>query len=106
VTQIPPIFAALQELENQAPGTWYVNILATYPEHRGKGLATRLLGAAERLAAETRRTGLSLIVVDANAEARRLYARFGFRDAASRPMVKDGWEGRGEYWLLLTKPLR
>lgn len=33
--QMPPIFVPLQELENLAPRTWYVNVLATYPEYRG-----------------------------------------------------------------------
>ena len=29
------ILVPLQELEDLAPGTWYVNVLATYPRHRG-----------------------------------------------------------------------
>jgi hypothetical protein len=32
--QMPPIFVPLQELENLAPQTWYVNVLATYPAYR------------------------------------------------------------------------
>ena len=42
--RMPAMFVPLQELENLAPGTWYVNVLATYPEHRGQGYGTRLLG--------------------------------------------------------------
>jgi ribosomal protein S18 acetylase RimI-like enzyme len=103
--QMPPMFVPLQELENLAPGTWYVNVLATYPDYRGRGYGTRLLDIAERLAAASGRSGLSIIVSDANAGARRLYQRPGCAEIAMRPMVKDGWEGRGENWVLLAKRL-
>ena len=33
----PALFRPLQELENQALDSWYVNVLACYPEHRGEG---------------------------------------------------------------------
>ena len=101
--QMPPIFVPLQELENLAPRTWYVNVLATYPEYRGLGYGTRLLGIADRLAAATGRTGLSIIVSDANAGARRLYERCGYYELAMRPMVKERWENVGENWVLLVK---
>ena len=100
---MPAMFVPMQELENLAPRTWYVNVLATYPEHRGKGYGARLLAIAERLAADTKRAGLSIIVSDANAGGRRLYDRSGYREIAKRPMVKDGWEGPGENWVLLVK---
>ena len=69
------MFVPLQELENLAPGTWYVNVLAAYPEERGKGHGTALLGVAEQLAADAGRRGLSIIVSDTNTGARRLYER-------------------------------
>jgi ribosomal protein S18 acetylase RimI-like enzyme len=101
--QMPPMFVPLQELEDLAPGTWYVNVLATYPPYRGRGYGTRLLGVAERLAAATGRTGLSIIVSDANRGARRLYERCGYAEAARRPMVKERWESPGQNWALLIK---
>jgi ribosomal protein S18 acetylase RimI-like enzyme len=101
--QMPPMFVPLQELENTAPRTWYVNVLATYPQYRGQGYGTRLLGIADRLAAATARTGLSIIVSDANAGARRLYERCGYRELAMRPMIKERWENPGENWVLLVK---
>ena len=63
---MPAMFVPLQELENLAPGTWYVNVLAAYPEHRGKGHGTALLGVADQLGADAGRRGLSIIVSDAN----------------------------------------
>jgi ribosomal protein S18 acetylase RimI-like enzyme len=100
---MPPMFVPLQELENLAPDSWYVNVLAAYPEYRGKGLGARLLGIAEALARETGKRSLCLIVSDANEGARRLYLRQGYREAGARPIVKGNWVTEGRNWLLLTK---
>ncbi len=100
---LPAMFVPLQQLEDLVPGTWYVNVLATYKEHRGKGYGAGLLSIAEQLAADTNRTGLSIIVSDANHGARRLYERQGYAEIASRPMVKDSWHNPGENWVLLRK---
>lgn len=102
---MPPMFVPLQQLEDLAPATWYVNVLATDPEHRSQGHGAALLSIAERLAVETGRRGLSLIVSDANVGARRLYERMGYREIAARPMVKDDWQNDGENWLLLVREL-
>jgi ribosomal protein S18 acetylase RimI-like enzyme len=93
----------LQELENLACGTWYVNVLAAYPEHRNHGHGTRLLGIAETLMRSSGSKGLSIIVSDANRGACRLYERFGFERAATRAMVKEQWENAGENWLLMDR---
>ena len=103
--EMPSMFVPLQELEDLAPGTWYVNVLATYPEYRGTGFGSALLGIAEDLARETGKHGLSIIVSDGNPGAVRLYERTGYERRATRPMVKDDWENPGENWILLVKPL-
>lgn len=100
---MPPMFVPLQELENLAPNTWYINVLAAYPEHRGCGYGTELLKIADELAGATGKAGLSLIVSDANKDARRLYLRCGYEEAGRRPMVKNGWRNEGQNWILLTK---
>jgi len=102
---MPAVFRPLQELENLAPGTWYVNVLAVLPAQRGKGLGGRLLEAADALGRASCKRGMSVIVSDANPGARRLYERCGYREAGSRPMVKEGWRNDGRNWVLLTKPL-
>ena len=102
---MPAMFVPLQELENLVPGTWYVNVLATYPEYRGKGYGSGLLSIGEQLAANTGRSGLSIIVSDANTGARRLYERSGYVELATRPMVKESWENAGENWVLLERKL-
>jgi len=100
---MPAMFAPLQELENLAPGSWYVNVLAAYPEERGRGHGTALLGLADRLAAELGHAGMSIIVADTNTGARRLYERSGYREAARRAMVKEQWQHPGAEWVLLVK---
>jgi len=100
---MPAMFVPLQELENLAPSTWYVNILAVLPRHRGQGLGARLLAVADATGRRLGKHGMSVIVADGNPGARRLYERCGYRLVAARPMVKDGWTGAGANWLLLTK---
>jgi ribosomal protein S18 acetylase RimI-like enzyme len=99
----PAMFQPLQALENRALGTHYVNVLATYPEFRRRGVATRLLEEAERQGAGA--PGLSLIVASGNAAARRLYAAFGFEAVAEEAIVKEGWSTESEHWVLMLKPL-
>lgn len=102
---MPAMFVPLQELENLAPNSWYVNVLAVYPAHRRQGLGRALLTVADEKASQLDLPGLSVIVSDANKAARRLYLGCGYREAGARPMVKDGWQGSGRNWLLLTKSL-
>jgi ribosomal protein S18 acetylase RimI-like enzyme len=102
---MPPAFVPLQELENLAPASWYVNVLAAYPEYRGQGLGTKLLAVADGNAAGRGLPGLSVIVSNANEGARRLYQRCGYRETATRPMVKDGFETEGTAWVLMTRTL-
>lgn len=104
-SDMPPMFVPLQQLEDMAPGTWYVNVLATYPEHRGRGFGRGLLDLAEAIAADLGKSGMSIIVSDANPGARRLYERQGYIEEAKRPMVKSGWQNSGANWVLLVKDL-
>ena len=100
----PAITVPWQEMRNQACGAWHVTALAAYPEHRGRGLGSALLGIAERLRQASGANGISLLVVDSNAGARRLYERCGFRQAASRPMAKGNWTNPpGDECLLLIR---
>jgi len=103
LNDVPAMVAPLYELEHLAPGTWYVNVLATFPEFQGNGIGTELLHVAETLARDSQCAGLSLIVSDANVGARRLYERHGYGEQATRPIVKEDWEHAGQNWVLLAK---
>jgi len=100
---MPAMFVPLQELENVAPSTWYINVLAAQPRFRGQGLGTKLILTAEEKAIEAGCKGLSIIVADANSGARSLYERLGYDVQATRPMVKEDWESPAANWVLLTK---
>ena len=99
----PPMFVPLLELENLAAGTWYVNAVATFPAVRGLGVGSRLMERAEQQASALGLRGTSLIVSDANRDARRLYERLGYESVASRPMVREQWRNEGENWVLMIK---
>jgi ribosomal protein S18 acetylase RimI-like enzyme len=102
---LPPMFVPLQELENLAADTWYINVIGVVPKFRNLGLGAKLLTLADETARARGKSGTSLIVADANLGARRLYARSGFREQASRKTIKEAWQSDSENWLLLTKEL-
>lgn len=95
----------LVELEAYAPRSWYVNVLATFPEHRGKGLGSWLLAEAERLARASSSNGLSLIAAEENHGAVRLYERVGYAKRERRPLAPYPGCPHGGDWVLMTKPL-
>jgi ribosomal protein S18 acetylase RimI-like enzyme len=96
-------FRPMVELEAEAAGHWYVNVLAVYPEHRGTGVGAALLDHAGRLGRASPK-GMAIIVFSGNEGAQRLYARLGYRVAGRRNFSgPPGFKGGGEL-LLLTKP--
>lgn len=102
---LPEILHPLEELERRVPRTWYLNVLATYPRARGKGLGARLVGLAETFAQNQGLSGVSMIVADQNVGALRLYERLGYGEVARAEMVKMDWESPSSEWILLKKPL-
>lgn len=101
----PPVFVPLLELEALAPGSWYLNILATYEAFRGRGLGSALLAHAEAVAAAGGYDTISLIAADTHGDALRLYRATGYREQARRPVIKGDWRADANEWILFTKPL-
>jgi ribosomal protein S18 acetylase RimI-like enzyme len=85
--ELPDLLRPLEELEQKVPGTFYINILAAYPEFRGRGLGTTLLEIAPALASDAGCSELSLEVFEQNEGAVRLYERYGYREIARLPAV-------------------
>lgn len=98
---MPAMLVPLSELENLALRTHYVNAMAVFDGCRGQGVATALLDRVGRNAGPA---GMSLIVSDANLAARRLYERLGYRETARRRLVRGGWDGPGDTWVLMIRP--
>jgi ribosomal protein S18 acetylase RimI-like enzyme len=103
--ETPPIFVPLLELEALAPGSWYLNVLATYAEHRGKGLGSALLAKAEDIARNASLQSISLIAENTHQNALRLYRANGYQEIARRPVVKGDWQVDATDWILFVKPL-
>jgi hypothetical protein len=98
---MPAMFVPLQELENLAPGAWYVNVLAAYPEHRGRGHGT----ASSPLPRSSRLTPPPAVEhhrLRRNEGARRLYRAPRYRGSPAGK-VKEDWDGPGTHWVLLVK---
>ncbi|MEM9467783.1 MAG: ribosomal protein S18-alanine N-acetyltransferase [Actinomycetota bacterium] len=63
----------------------HVTNVATHPDHRGRGHATRLLVELLRAGAESGATASTLEVRAADRATHRVYARFGFAPSGVRP---------------------
>jgi ribosomal protein S18 acetylase RimI-like enzyme len=102
---IPAIVHPLVRLEAKAPGSWYVNVLATFPEFRRKGIGARLLAIAEERAREQRAPSLSVIVGGWNESAARLYTSAGYAALASeKAILFPGCPHHGD-WVLMVRSL-
>jgi ribosomal protein S18 acetylase RimI-like enzyme len=102
----PDIVRPLVRLEAKAPGSWYVNVLATFPEFRRQGIAGRLLEIAEEKAREAGAPSLSVIVASWNAPAARLYTSAGYAGLARETALPfPGCPHQGD-WLLMVKPIK
>ena len=80
-----PVLRPYAELEDA--GSYYVSGVALFPDHRGQGIGTALLGAAHERATSLRLPRASLICFEMNEDAMRLYKRFGYQEFARRPLV-------------------
>ena len=106
LADMPQLVQPLVKLEARAPGSWYVNVLATLPEFRRQGIAAKLLEVAESKGKEAGAPSLSVIVGSWNQAAARLYRRAGYDVRASEPAIPfPGSPHKGD-WVLMVKPLR
>jgi len=102
---LPEMVRPLVELEAKAPGSWYVNVLATFAEFRGHGIGARLLALAEERGREQRATSASMIVASENTGAMRLYARSGYKEVARARVVEFPGCAHSGDWVLMVKPI-
>lgn len=76
--ECPTFIRPLIELEQLVPGSFYINMLATYPEFRNKGIGTELMAIVDDLAKESKCKIISVEVFEQNEGALRLYQRLGY----------------------------
>ncbi|MEM8644191.1 MAG: GNAT family N-acetyltransferase [Pseudomonadota bacterium] len=99
-------FQPVVRLAAQAPGTWYIDVIAGFPEFRGYGLGSKLLVLAASKAEEIGAPGNSLVVGSWNTGATRLYERCRFEPAAREPAIFPSSYPQSGDWILMTRPLR
>lgn len=99
------IVAPLIALSDAATGTWYVNVLAVYPEFRGHGVGAALLERMVQAGIDAGAREMSLITEDDNA-AVRLYQRSGFAERERRLFVPfETSVKRDGHWILMVRSL-
>lgn len=81
--ELPPPIEPFVELEKHSVGTWYINALAVFAEHRNKNLGSGLMHQAEQSAIASGYSAMSIQVYGQNAGAVKLYHRLGYRPVAS-----------------------
>ena len=105
ISEYPSVVRPLVNLESKAPGSWYINAIATFNEYRGKGVAKLLMADTEQRALSFGCRTLSLIVASENVVAKKLYESLGFRVIKSSPVVPLPDSSQKGDWLLMTKQI-
>lgn len=75
-----PVLAPYSKLEED--NSYYICGMALFPEHRGRGIGTKLLELAETHARDKGFDRTSLIVFEQNAGAKRLYDKAGYAEVS------------------------
>ncbi|WP_192357566.1 GNAT family N-acetyltransferase [Mesorhizobium mediterraneum] len=105
ISDLPPLYEPLLELESIAAGTWHLMTLAVYPEFRKQGIGSMLLKRAEALSVSSGCSIISIMANSANEGACRLYLNSGYTLNERRPCIpfpnsEDHWE-----WFLFQKSI-
>lgn len=102
---LPAPVRPFAELEAGAPGSFYVNGLAVFAEHRGLGIGSLLLDAARDRARKLGTATLSIQAFEQNEGAVRLYRRHGYQVVARRPTIRHPCHPYGGDVVLMTRPV-
>jgi len=99
----PEFLRPMIELENCVPGSFYINMLATYPRFRNMSIGTILMGLVDDLAEKAGCDLLSVQVFEQNVRAVRLYRRLGYNPVESRCVVEHNCHPYTTNIVLLTR---
>jgi ribosomal protein S18 acetylase RimI-like enzyme len=101
--ELPEFIRPMVELEQCVPSSFYINMLATFPQYRNMSIGTKLMGIVDRLASDADCSISSLEVFDQNEGALRLYQRLGYEIAEKRRVVPHECHPYDGELLLLTR---
>ena len=97
--------AELSELEEFAVDTYYINMIAVFPEHRRSGVGRALMAEAERLARQAGIMRLSLCTYDADAGLMAFYGSLGLVPLERRLIKPNPFFDSSGNWVLLARDL-
>jgi len=103
---VPDFIRPLLELERCVPGSFYINMLATYPQYRGRGVGRGLMAVVDGLATAVGCQTIAVEVFEQNAGALRLYRRLGYQVADERAVVPHPCHPYKGRILLLIRQVR
>ncbi len=103
LNELPKLIRPLVELEQCVPGTYYINMIAVFPDYRNMGIGSKLMYLANQLAKKSGCDTLSIELFEQNEGALRLYQRQGFEIIESRPVVPHSCYPYDTNVLLLTR---
>lgn len=87
LSEYPEFIRPLIELEQCVPDSYYINMIAIYPEFRGKSIGTRLMGTVSKSAIDAGCKLISVEVFEQNQGALNLYQRLGYKIIERRRVV-------------------
>lgn len=102
----PEFIRPLIELEQCVPDTYYINMMAAFPQYRSRGIGSTLMDYAVGLADQTHCDTLSLEVFDENEGAVRFYRRRGCSVIDQRDVIPHHSHPHHGQILLMTKHLK
>ena len=97
--------AALLELEESAVDSYYVNIIAVYPQHRRSGAGVALMRDAERLARLKNFRRMSLCTFEEDPGLMGFYRGQGFETQARRAIEPHPAMAMSGHFALMTREL-
>jgi ribosomal protein S18 acetylase RimI-like enzyme len=103
INDFPEFIRPLIELEQCVPNSFYINMIACYPQYRGKGVGSALMAIVDQLAQEAGCQIISLEVFEQNEGALRLYQRLGYNIIESRDVIPHPCHVNTGKIFLLTK---
>ncbi len=97
--------AAMGDIEDEPAGSYYLNLVAVFPEAQGRGIGSALVQHAITLATQQKFPRLSLSTWGDDQKLMSFYARLGFTCAAKREFAPDPRLSAGTSYVLLVKEL-
>lgn len=91
-------------MEATAVDSYYINIIAVFPEYRGSGAGFALMQEAERLARQENLRRLTLSAFKNDPNLLRLYRRQGFEARATCPIGQhSAFQADGNFVLMMRE---